>query len=63
MPPKYITANQLRDALGGICQMTLWRWMNDPAKNFPKPIKIGACRLWKADEVTAYLEEITAQSA
>lgn len=56
MPPKYITAHQLREVLGGISDMTLWRWINDPGKDFPRPIKIGACRLWKADEVTAYLE-------
>ncbi|MCF8512686.1 MAG: transcriptional regulator [Rhodobacteraceae bacterium] len=56
MPPKHITAHQLREVLGGISDMTLWRWINDPAKRFPQPIKIGACRLWKADEVTAYLE-------
>lgn len=63
MPPKYITAHQLRDVLGGISNATLWRWMNDPAKALPKPIKIGAARLWKADEVTAYLEDMTAKAA
>jgi predicted DNA-binding transcriptional regulator AlpA len=63
MPPKYITAMQMRDALGGISAATLWRWINDPAKGFPQPIKIGACRLWKADEVTAYLENMSAQAA
>lgn len=63
MPPKFITAHQLREILGGISNATLWRWINDPEKGFPKPIKIGAARLWKADEVTAYLEAMTDKAA
>lgn len=56
MPTKHLTSFQLRDILGGISAATLARWVDDPTKGFPKPIKIGAARLWNADEVQAYLE-------
>lgn len=58
MPGKYITAMQLRELLGNIGNTTLANWLKDPRKNFPKPIKIGAARLWNAAEVDAYLKNM-----
>jgi predicted DNA-binding transcriptional regulator AlpA len=57
MENKLIPAAAVRDALGGISDMTLWRWLNDDALNFPKPIKIQKRRYWRAEEIAAWLEE------
>lgn len=57
MENKLIPAAAVRDALGGISDMTLWRWLNDDALNFPKPIKIQKRRYWRAEEIVAWLEE------
>lgn len=55
MPKKKLTSFHMCDILN-ISPATLARWTKDAEKNFPKPIKIGAARLWDADEVQAYLE-------
>ena len=35
-----LTATQVRDRLGGISDMTLWRWLQDEGLGFPKPAVI-----------------------
>jgi predicted DNA-binding transcriptional regulator AlpA len=56
MENKRIPSNATREVCGGISDMTLWRWLNDPALQFPKPIYIGRRRYWKEAEVLAWLE-------
>ena len=56
MTYKLITAAVVRDALGGVSDMTLWRWLNDPILNFPKPIYITRRRYWRDVEVSAWLD-------
>ncbi|MAC81777.1 MAG: transcriptional regulator [Rhodobacteraceae bacterium] len=56
MTSKLITAGAVRDALGGVSDMTLWRWLNDPALNFPKPIYIARRRYWREADVSAWLD-------
>jgi predicted DNA-binding transcriptional regulator AlpA len=56
MTSKLLTAAAVRDALGGISDMTLWRWLNDPALNFPKPIYIARRRYWKEADVSEWLD-------
>ena len=56
MTCKLLTAAAVRDALGGVSDMTLWRWLNDPALNFPKPIYIARRRYWKEAEVSEWLD-------
>lgn len=51
-----IPSAAVRTICGGISYMTLWRWLNDPAMAFPKPIKLGARRYWRQSEVVAWLE-------
>lgn len=53
---KRITATKVRDLCGDVSDMTLWRWLNDPALNFPKPIYIARRRFWREADVIAWLE-------
>ena len=53
---KRITAATVRELCGGVSDMTLWRWLDNPAMNFPKPIRIGARRYWREAEVIGWLE-------
>lgn len=63
-PPLAVTPSQaerrinqksVRDLCGGISYMTLWRWLNDPAMGFPRPVIIGRLRYWREAEIFAWL--------
>ena len=51
-----IGATAVRELCGGISDMSLWRWLNDPEYDFPKPIYIGRRRYWREADVIAWLE-------
>lgn len=36
--------------------MSLWRWLNNPAMAFPKPVTIQRRRYWREAEVLAWLD-------
>jgi predicted DNA-binding transcriptional regulator AlpA len=55
-PHRHISAAAVRDICGGISDMSLWRWLNDPVLNFPKPIRIGKRRYWREAELAAWLD-------
>lgn len=50
-----ISSFAVRELCGGVSNMTLWRWLNEPTMNFPKPIKIGKRRYWRETEIIAWL--------
>jgi len=50
-----ISAAEVRKRCGGISEMTLWRWLEHPTMEFPKPIYIVRRRFWDADEVEDFL--------
>lgn len=56
MENKLISANAVRELCGGVSDMTLWRWLNDPALDFPKPIYIGTRRYWREVDLSAWLK-------
>ena len=56
MERKLISANAVRILCGDISDMTLWRWLNDPALEFPKPTYIGKRRYFREADVFAWLE-------
>jgi predicted DNA-binding transcriptional regulator AlpA len=56
MNSKLITAVTVRDAMGGVSDMTLWRWLHEPALKFPQPIKIQGRRYWRENEIAAWLQ-------
>ncbi len=55
-PNRRIPANVVRELVGGISDMTLGRWLNDPGKDFPRPVYLGRRRFWREADVLAWLE-------
>lgn len=55
-PNKRIQASEVRELCGGISDMSLWRWLNDPALGFPKPTYIGRRRYWREADIIAWLD-------
>src|SRR5262245_58765845 len=49
----YRNAPQVRARYGGICEMTLWRWMHSTKLGFPKPVRINGRRLWTEESLAA----------
>lgn len=62
MERKLISANAVRILCGDVSDMTLWRWLNDPALNFPRPTYIGTRRYWKEAEILAWLDHMAEAS-
>ncbi|GAA6202477.1 hypothetical protein [Aquicoccus sp. SU-CL01552] len=62
-PNKRIAAAAVCDLCGGVSQMTLWRWLNDPVKEFPKPIYIGRRRYWREAAIIEWLESQETKAA
>jgi len=46
-----IPAAEVRNQFGGICDMTLWRWVHDPDMGFPKPVKLRNRNYWPRQEI------------
>lgn len=46
----YVTAKSVLEYFG-ISRMTLWRWVHDPDKPFPAPVKRGETRYWVKSEI------------
>ena len=51
---RYLNAREVRESLGGICDMTLRRWIK--YRGFPKPIICGRLRLWDEPEIPIWVE-------
>jgi predicted DNA-binding transcriptional regulator AlpA len=51
-----LTAKQICNRFGGISEMALWRWLQDPNLAFPKPFMINSRRYWVEAEIDAWLE-------
>lgn len=54
MPAKYLTAAMVRDRLGGISDMTLWRWLHDDSLQFPQPVVINRRRFFALDQIEEF---------
>lgn len=55
-PNRRIPAAAVCNLCGGVSDMTLWRWLNDDALAFPRPVYIGRRRYWREAEVIGWLE-------
>ena len=53
-PERRINAAAVRDLCGGVCDMTLWRWLDQ--RDFPKPVYIAKRRYWKTASVIDWLD-------
>lgn len=60
---KRIASSPVRELCGGISDMTLWRWLNDPRLGFPKPVYIARRRYWRYADVISWLEAQAARAA
>lgn len=58
MQTELLTGRHIRLMFGGVSDMTLWRWVRDG--RIPKPLKIANRNYWRADEVNALIDELTA---
>lgn len=56
MANKVITAAALRETLGGVSDMTIWRWQKSAELGFPHPIKIQGRRYWREADVLDWLD-------
>jgi predicted DNA-binding transcriptional regulator AlpA len=56
MTDKRINSATVRELCGGVSDMTLWRWLNDPAMSFPQPTYIRRNRYWREAEIAAWLD-------
>jgi predicted DNA-binding transcriptional regulator AlpA len=53
-----LTAQQVCTKLGGISQMTLWRWLASDVVQFPRPtLRINNRRYWSAGSIRRWLAE------
>ena len=56
MVQQLITARQARELLGGVSEMTLWRWSRAHT-DFPKPYRIGRRKFYDEHELQQWLEQ------
>ncbi len=50
------TAKRVREQLGGVSEVTLWRFLRDPNLGFPTPVRINKRLYFRADEIDAWIE-------
>lgn len=53
---RLISASDVRTMFGKVSDMTIWRWLKDPALNFPRPIYVQRRRFWRETEVLEWIE-------
>jgi len=53
-----VTDTAVRKEFGAITHVTMWRWTNDPALDFPKPVKIRSRNYRSRREVEAFKERM-----
>lgn len=56
VPMGYVTAKAVMAEFGGICDMTLSRWLADDSLDFPRPIYIKRRRYFSHEEIQAFKE-------
>lgn len=53
---QYLRSDAVREKFGGISDITLRRWVNDPEIGFPKPKVIGRRWFFKVGDIEAWEE-------
>ena len=49
-----INSRQVRAKCADVSDMTLWRWLQDSASDFPKPVYVNKRRYWREADVCAW---------
>ena len=53
-----LTSRQVRAKVGGISDMTLWRWLESDVVRFPQPtLRVNKRRYWSAGAIRRWLAE------
>lgn len=55
-PNRRIPAARVRELCGGVSDMSLFRWLHNPALGFPRPIYISRRRYWREAEILTWLD-------
>jgi len=55
-PHVRVAIPRVRELCGGVSEMSIWRWQNDPELSFPQPVYIGRRRYWREADVIAWLD-------
>lgn len=50
----YLTARQVRARFGDLSDMSLWRWINDPEMDFPRPLVVNTRRFWRLSDLVRW---------
>ncbi|MBX4858760.1 transcriptional regulator [Rhizobium leguminosarum bv. viciae] len=53
---KLLASRDVKERLGGVSDMTIWRWQHDPELDFPKPAVVRKRKYWAAAEIEAFIE-------
>lgn len=61
--PRLIPAREVRRRCAGISQVTLYRWLRDPALGFPQPIRINNRMFFAEERVADWLDRQAARQA
>ncbi len=62
MTKRLLPAKGVCERFGGISSMTLWRWLEDKAMNFPRPIIVRNRRYFDADEIEAFHDRMAREA-
>ena len=54
--PRLIPAREVRRRCAGISQVTLYRWLRNPALGFPRPIRINSRMFFAEDKIAHWLD-------
>ena len=55
-----IPTRTVREILGNVSDMTIWRWLHDENYkdlNFPKPITIATRRYWRRSNIESFINQ------
>jgi hypothetical protein len=50
----FLTSRQVRERYGNVSAMWIWRRLNEPDSNFPKPTVIASRRFWRECDLIAW---------
>jgi hypothetical protein len=59
----FLSSSQIRQMFGNISAMSLWRWLHDPALDFPKPIVIQKRQYWRRGAILDFIRRREARAA
>lgn len=51
-----VNATRVRTICGDVADITIWRWLNDPNSDFPKPVRHNGRRYWRLGDVLNWWE-------